>query len=92
MEDSGWRVKNSYPFKLKDRAGKNMHPLHIMKTFGFVPDIIIIQQMKNTNSWFMVSAVMTADELKKEKQLKIKEKNEHKPTPTKGHTKKDDVS
>ena len=87
----GYRVKNSWPVKLKDKPGRHMYPFNLKQTFGFVPEVVIVQKIKGENNRIILSAIMTEDELKKEK-LQIKEKNEHKPNPTKGHTKKDDVS
>ena len=61
------RVKTSKVFKLKDRPGRNYQGVHLVKTFGFVPEIVIVEKVRGRNNALMVRAVLTKEELEKEK-------------------------
>lgn len=89
MVDEGVRVKNTYPFKLKDHPlGRNYRVIPLENTFGFIPEVIIIEKLKGQNNWLFVRAVMTKDELEKEKLLVKKENDKRKPNSTKKGSKK----
>ena len=70
------QVKNTYPFKLKDKPGRQYQPINLKEMFGFVPEVIMIEKLRGENNRFIVRAVLTKEELEKEKQLKIKQKDE----------------
>ena len=78
MNDKELRVKTSAPFKLKDKAGRNFMPVHLVRNFGFVPEIIIIEKVRGESNRLIVRAVLTPQEIEKEdkeieKQKKLKE-------------------
>jgi hypothetical protein len=90
MNDEGVMVRNTYPFKLKDHPiGRNYHVIPLKKAFGFIPEVIIVEKMKGQNNRIFVRAVLTDEELKKEKLAVKKENAKHKPSPSKGHTETD---
>lgn len=75
------RVKTTPAFKLKDRVPRRRYQaIHLKKQFGFVPEVIIIEKVHGRNNVFIVRAVMTPEEIKKEnkrkKELKAKMKAE----------------
>ena len=54
-------------------------PIHILKSFGFVPEIIIIEKVHGYSNTFTVKAVLTEEEIKREdaeleKQSKLRDK------------------
>lgn len=72
MKDAtGIRVRSSREFKLKPKDGKNVQVIHI-KDFGFVPDTLIFE--RKNNNWFVISAVLTPEEIKKLEKKEGKEK------------------
>lgn len=74
-EDKGLRVRTSSQFKLKDKAGRRFMPIHLLKNFGFVPEVIIIEKVWGYSNTLVVRAVFTEDEIKKEdKAIKNKKK------------------
>jgi hypothetical protein len=69
-EDQGLRVRNTPPFKLKDRVGRNYQAINLFKQFGFLPAVIIIEKVFGRNNIVIVRAVLTAEEIKKEDHLR----------------------
>jgi hypothetical protein len=68
------RVKNTPPFKLKDKLGRNFQAINLKKQFGFLPEVIILEKIPGEHDTIFVRAVLTKDEVKKEddrKQSKI---------------------
>ncbi|KKR98914.1 MAG: hypothetical protein UU51_C0035G0004 [Microgenomates group bacterium GW2011_GWC1_41_20] len=78
VKDKGLRVRSSAPFKLKDRPGRNFMPIHLLKNFGFVPEIIIIEKVRGESNRLIVRAVLTPEEIKKEDVELAKQKKEKK--------------
>jgi hypothetical protein len=64
------RVRNSPPFKLKDKLGRNIQPINLRKQFGFLPEIIIIEKIPQEHDTIFVRAVLTEEETKKEDERK----------------------
>jgi len=62
------RVKTTPAFKLKDKTPRRRwQGIHLKKAFGFIPEVIIIEKVWGRNNTFIVRAVMTPEEQKKEK-------------------------
>ena len=71
----GIKVRNTPPFKLKDRVNnpqRRFQFIHLKNQFGFIPETIIVEKVWGSNNKIIVRAVMTEAELKKEKALKKK--------------------
>ena len=65
------RFRTTLPFKLKDRPRqRNYQAIHLVKQFGFTPEVIIIEKVIGKNNAFMVRAILTPEEVEKEKKLK----------------------
>ena len=80
-KDTEVRVKNTPPIKLKDRPKRAYFAIQLKKQFGFIPEIIIIEKVQGANNTFVVRAIMTPKEIKKENRRKKeleKEKNKSK--------------
>lgn len=60
------RVHNSPAFKLKDKERRNHVLINFQKDFGFIPEQIIIEKVKGYNNAFIVRAILTPEEIKKE--------------------------
>ena len=58
-------VKNTPPFKIKPKAGKNFQAVDLKKQFGFLPDIIVIECLIGQKNLFVVRALLTPAEVKK---------------------------
>lgn len=65
------QVRQTKPYKLKDKAGRQGVRIDFRAVFGFVPDVIVIQKVYGQNNAIVVNAVLTPRELALEKQ-KIK--------------------
>ena len=63
-------ARSLQPIKLKDKAKRNMLRINLVKVFGFVPEEIVIQKVRGQNNKFIISAVLTPDELTKEARIK----------------------
>ena len=59
------RVKSSPPFKLKDRPNRQFVRIRL-SDFGFMPEEIIIYKVPNSNNKFVINAILTPDEIKKQ--------------------------
>jgi hypothetical protein len=66
------RVKNTPPFKLKDRPGRQYQAIHLKTQFGFIPEVIIIEKVRGSNNALIVRAVLTPEEIAQEEGLKKK--------------------
>jgi len=66
------RVKNTPPFKLKDKTGRNFQAINLRKQFGFLPEIIIIEKIPIEHDVLFVRAVLTEEEIAKEEKLASK--------------------
>ena len=64
------RVRNTPPFKLKDKQGRNYQGINLKKQFGFLPEVIIIEKLPGHHDTVFVRAILTDEELKKEKETK----------------------
>lgn len=69
-KNSEVRVRTSPAFKLKDKQGRFYVLLDLKRDFGFIPEKIIIEKMPNYNNTFVVRAILTEDEIKKENEVK----------------------
>jgi hypothetical protein len=61
----GLRVKKSKEIKLKDKAGRNFILMHL-KDFGFTPNDLIIEKVYGETNKFIIMAVLTDEQIKKE--------------------------
>ena len=64
------RAKTTIPFKLKPKAGKQFQIISMKSQFGFMPDTIIVERLIGQKNMFVVRAIMTPEEIKKENKLK----------------------
>lgn len=69
MTDPDVRVRTTPPFKLKDKESRKYQGINLKKQFGFIPEVIIIEKVQGYNNTMVVRAVLTEDEIKKEKEL-----------------------
>lgn len=71
------RVRNSPAFKLKDKQSRQYVAVNFMRDFGFMPETIIVEKVRNHSNTFIIRAVLTPEEVKKEekamKHLKVVE-------------------
>jgi hypothetical protein len=63
------QVRSTPPFKLKDKESRRYQGINLVKQFGFVPETIIIEKVQGYNNTIVVRAVLTKDELQKEKEI-----------------------
>lgn len=68
-------VRQTKPFKLKDKVGRQGVRLNLKQVFGFIPEEIIVSKVYGQSNCFVVNAVLTLAELEKEKALFEKEKH-----------------
>ena len=64
------------PIRLKD-VERPFVPIIFERDFGFIPEAIIIEKVPEISNTFVINAVLTKEELerlKKEEELKVKEK------------------
>jgi len=64
------KIRSTIPFKLKDRQDRNWKAFNLMSQFNFLPETIIISKPHGQNNVFILSAVLTKEELAKIKELK----------------------
>lgn len=64
------KLRSLPPFKLKDKNDRNHQVIHLKSQFGFIPDFIIISKLHGMNNVVVISAVLTPEELKKNKLVK----------------------
>jgi len=64
------RVKNTPPFKLKDKNGRFYKAIHLKNQFGFVPEVIIVEKVKDKHDTIIVRAVMTPESTEKENKMR----------------------
>ena len=69
-EDLEIRVKSTSYFKLKDKPNRNYQPVNLMKQFGFIPEVVIIEKLRGVNNVVRLVAVLTPDEIAKEDKLR----------------------
>lgn len=76
VNTSQLQVKRTQSFKLKDRPNRGGIMFDLEKTFGFIPEKIIIQKVAGSNNTFILSAVKTDDMIKfeQEQEQKMAEK------------------
>lgn len=63
------QVKSTTPIKLKDKAGRGGIRIRLREVFGFLPEEVIIQKVAGSSNTFILSALLTHEELEKEKAL-----------------------
>lgn len=61
------RVQQLKPPKMKDRPNRSRMVLNLKKTFGFMPEILIIDKVPNVSNQIIISAVIPDRILEKEK-------------------------
>lgn len=66
------KVKTTPWFKLHKEEGKNIQGINLRKQFGFIPDVIVVERMKNRNNVICVHAILSEEQIKKEKAMKVK--------------------
>lgn len=66
-EEKMLQVRSLRSIKLKDKNGRHTLRINLLTTFGFVPEEIVIQKVQGQNNHIVVSAVMTEEEIAKEK-------------------------
>jgi len=64
------KIRSTIPFKLKDRVDRNWKAFNLKAQFGFLPESIIISKPHGQNNVFILSAVLTKEELAKLKESK----------------------
>jgi hypothetical protein len=68
-------IKRSIDIKLKDKLGRNFVKIDFMKSFGFVPETIIIEKVKGQHDKIFVMCLLTKEQKEKEeRQMKSVEK------------------
>lgn len=69
------QYKPSAPVKLKDYpASRRFVSYDLMKVFGFIPETVIIAKIEGSNNKVGLLAVMTKEEIEKDKKRKEEEK------------------
>jgi|GEM_PF-6618844 len=64
------RVKTTPAFKLKDKQGKQFQFINLHKQFGFLPEVIIVEKVQGVKNAFIVRAVLTEEEMRKEDNIR----------------------
>ena len=59
-------------FKLTKKGNRSFQMINLMKQFGFIPEVIVIERMTSRNNVIRVSAILTEAEIKKEDALRAK--------------------
>ena len=62
-------VKQIGPIKFKNKQGMNRFVLNIKKTFGFMPETLIIDKVLDSNNKIIISAVVLPKDEKKQAEL-----------------------
>ena len=62
-----WPVLSLEPFKLKDKAGRGGVIYDLESTFGFLPKQIGIQKVQGKHDTYILSAVLTPEQIEKDK-------------------------
>lgn len=65
-KEEGISVRNTPVFKLKDKPRRQFQVINLVETFGFVPEVIIIEKIKDHTNTFIVRAILTEKEIEKE--------------------------
>lgn len=60
------QVRRTGSFKLKDKENRNYQAINLIKQFGFLPEVIIIEKEQGRSNAFRVLAVLTEEEKKLE--------------------------
>lgn len=71
-------VKSTSQIKLKDKEGRGGFEFNIRQLFGFYPEKIVVQKVAGRNNVIVVSAVLTDNELLREKKKDDKPGKENK--------------
>lgn len=76
VEEKGIRVRETGEIKLKGRAGRDILPIDFKKTFGFLPERIVVRARPGKVCYFKIGAILTEAEIKKEdREIKQREKS-----------------
>lgn len=62
------QVRSTKAIKLKDKVGRNRIVLNLKQMFEFVPEVIIIDKVLGVNNQIRVHAVLTDEEIRKERE------------------------
>ncbi len=76
-QPKGPRVRETREIKLKDKVGRNIIPIDMVRVFGFVPNRIFIRKVAGSNNTIIVSAELTQLEAQREDEMiALRKKNE----------------
>jgi hypothetical protein len=64
------RARNTPIFKLKDKQGRRFQAIHLVKQFGFVPEVIIVEKVHGMNNGLIVRAILTKEEKEREDKMR----------------------
>lgn len=63
-ENKGIRVINTPKIKLKDKPKRQFVVINMMRTFGLIPDAIILEKVIGENNTIIVRAVLNEAQIK----------------------------
>lgn len=66
------RVRETPFFKLAKKSTRSFQIIDLRKQFGFIPERIVIERMTSRNNVIRIVAILTEEEIKKEKALSAK--------------------
>ncbi len=69
MSTPNIKLRSTVPFKLKDKTDRNWKAVNLLSQFGFLPETILISKPHGMNNTVILSAVLTKEELEKERLL-----------------------
>lgn len=67
--EQGLRVRTSPWFKLRREKGRHFVAVDLVKGFGFIPSMIIVERDQSRSNVMRVNAVLTVEEIEKEDTL-----------------------
>jgi len=60
-------VRNTPVFRLKPKEGRHFQAIDLKKQFGFLPEVVVFERLVNQKNLFVVRAILTDAEVKKDK-------------------------
>ena len=77
-ENKGLRVLNTPKIKFKDKVGRQFVVINMKRTFGLIPDAVILEKVIGENNTMILRAVLNEKQIEEEDKrlaaLKIKDK------------------
>ena len=67
MTEPKLELRSTPAFKLKDKPGRGYQFINLKNQFGFIPEVIIIEKVRDHTNVIIVRAVLTEEEKKKQK-------------------------